>query len=267
MTRSFIHHSFQLIGFHHVRHQAAASGTQINDDSHLIHLAKGTGTLITGDIRSRLTAFAVASVPPFTEFTIELDAGTEMLNLHFHLRHEDGASFDECVRLPWVFKPVDPLNIEKKLRDLDAIWRDADLIRQARAAAIAHDVALAHLATQPLTPANPDDLDARARSLRAALTSSLHHPFDARKIAGDVGLSVSQLNRVFKSRFKTSPRKFWEQRRLLSVQAALSKNAKTLAEIADDHAFHDDAHFSRWFKKITGTTPSKYRRDNPWNEF
>jgi AraC-like DNA-binding protein len=73
------------------------------------------------------------------------------------------------------------------------------------------------------------------------------------------GLSRSYLIRAFQRTTGTSPHLYQLQLRIRDARKALQSPA-SLADIALDLGFHDQPHFSRTFKRITGLTPQQFRR-------
>jgi AraC-like DNA-binding protein len=75
------------------------------------------------------------------------------------------------------------------------------------------------------------------------------------------GFSESHFMRVFKQRMKVTPHGFVEQVRLFHAMEALRRSAESVAEVALNCGFYDPSSFVKRFKKFTGTTPLKYRRE------
>lgn len=101
------------------------------------------------------------------------------------------------------------------------------------------------------------------------LIDSSYGNLSMQKVADNICLSGRQLERVFKKEVGLSPKKYANIVRLHQARLRLKKiDTASLAEIAHDTGFYDQAHFSREFKKIVGTTPGAYiyrckNRDRP----
>lgn len=74
-----------------------------------------------------------------------------------------------------------------------------------------------------------------------------------------VGLSLVQLNRLFRQQLKLTPQQYWERRRLEYARRRLEVDDAPLKEIAYALGFSDTPHFNVWFKRNTGTTPGRHR--------
>lgn len=78
-------------------------------------------------------------------------------------------------------------------------------------------------------------------------------------VASDLGLSRQYLRRLFVAHTGTSPKAFARMARLERA-AALFTRAESLAEVAAEAGYADQAHMSRELRAIVGLTPSAYRR-------
>lgn len=76
------------------------------------------------------------------------------------------------------------------------------------------------------------------------------------------GFSESHFMRVFKERMKITPYAFVEQMRLSHAMDAIQRSAASIAEISLNCGFYDPSSFVKRFKKFTGTTPLRYRREH-----
>ena len=79
-------------------------------------------------------------------------------------------------------------------------------------------------------------------------------------IASSVGGSPTRVSRLFRTAHR---RTIADEQRRLRIEYACQRmhdRATSLAEIAREAGFADQAHFSRAFKRVTGMTPARYRR-------
>jgi AraC family transcriptional regulator len=81
------------------------------------------------------------------------------------------------------------------------------------------------------------------------------------RLAETVGLSTYYFVRVFKSTFGTTPHRFVQERRLEAAAAALQRDSRSsIAEIAFDHGFANQAHMTSLMRQRFGVTPRAMRR-------
>lgn len=81
-------------------------------------------------------------------------------------------------------------------------------------------------------------------------------------ISAKFGFSTSYLVRTFKRHFNISPHAYRLNRRVQLGQQAL-KAGHSIASIAYEGGFSDQAHFQRVFKQRVAATPEQYRRSLP----
>lgn len=86
-------------------------------------------------------------------------------------------------------------------------------------------------------------------------------PLDVAALARLAGLSVRQFGRKFRATFRTTPRAFLMQMRLLHASELLATTALPITAVAQAAGFYDHADFARQFARHMGATPSAYRRD------
>ncbi len=81
------------------------------------------------------------------------------------------------------------------------------------------------------------------------------------KLAELSGLSVRQFERKFKEHLKTPPQQYIIKMRVHASCDELRRTRKSIADIATDLGFYDQAAFSRQFRKHMGMTPLFYRKE------
>jgi AraC-like DNA-binding protein/uncharacterized protein YutD len=79
-------------------------------------------------------------------------------------------------------------------------------------------------------------------------------------IANDVGMSVGHFCRFFKANFNITFGEYIINLRMREAVKLLEETEKSISEIAMDTGFTDPNYFTTAFKKVFGSTPSKYRK-------
>ena len=94
--------------------------------------------------------------------------------------------------------------------------------------------------------------------------SHLHHrhaePITTAELATLAGLSPSQFERVFRKALGAAPRQYLLRVRIEAACRRLVEEDESIAAIAQQCGFYDQAHFTRSFHRIMGVTPSAYRK-------
>jgi AraC family transcriptional regulator len=86
------------------------------------------------------------------------------------------------------------------------------------------------------------------------------------QLARECGLSISHFARSFKVSFGMSTHRWLVQRRIERSQELLMKTHESLADIAEETGFSDQAAFTRVFHQIVGISPGRWRRDHQRKE-
>ena len=81
-----------------------------------------------------------------------------------------------------------------------------------------------------------------------------------RTVAAEVGLSPGRLCHLVKQYTGRTVVQIIHEVRVRHAQQMLERTAMTCTEIAYETGFSDQSYFIRQFRKITGTTPARYRR-------
>ncbi len=79
------------------------------------------------------------------------------------------------------------------------------------------------------------------------------------QLAHKVGISVAHLNTVCRELSGQSALQIIHQRLLLEAKRLLIYTPMTVSEVADNLGFADPAYFSRFFRRLNGTSPSVFR--------
>ncbi len=79
-------------------------------------------------------------------------------------------------------------------------------------------------------------------------------------IAAKVGISVSQLNRLFSAQYGKTPRRYMEDRRLALAKRLLQGSDVSIKQLAFNMGFKQLSHFSSWFRRQADVSPRAFRR-------
>lgn len=81
-------------------------------------------------------------------------------------------------------------------------------------------------------------------------------------IAGCVNYSASHFGQIFLKKTGHSPLNYFNQLKIQKACQMLDFSDMKIKEIANELGFYDQYHFSKTFFKITGETPSQYKKRN-----
>lgn len=97
-----------------------------------------------------------------------------------------------------------------------------------------------------------------ALAVRDRLADELLAPPSLAALAADLGLSRYQLLRAFRTTMGVPPYAWLAQYRVTRARALLDTGLRP-AEVAGLVGFADQAHLTRWFRRVLGVTPAAYR--------
>jgi AraC-like DNA-binding protein len=85
-------------------------------------------------------------------------------------------------------------------------------------------------------------------------------------LAGLARLSTHHFCRAFKQSFGMPPHRYHMARRIQRAKILLMEQARSVTEIGLDLGFSETSSFSALFRRLTGQTPSAFRRRVPYDE-
>jgi AraC-like DNA-binding protein len=100
----------------------------------------------------------------------------------------------------------------------------------------------------------------QARRVRDYIDDELGGRLSIRTAAERARLSPSYFSRRFRQSFGVTFSRFVAHRRIEHAQSMMVLSATSLSQIALACGFTDQAHFTRTFGGLTGSTPSRWRR-------
>jgi AraC family transcriptional regulator, arabinose operon regulatory protein len=81
-------------------------------------------------------------------------------------------------------------------------------------------------------------------------------------VANACNLSVSRLAHLFRAQVGLSPMQFLERERLERAKSLLELTPRQVGEIAREVGFEDAFHFSKRFRRWTGSSPRAFRQQS-----
>lgn len=97
-----------------------------------------------------------------------------------------------------------------------------------------------------------------ANEIKSYIDRNIYENLSIECISKQVNLSPSQINRVFKKAFNTTPYDYILTRKISTAKLLLKNTTLTVKEIAYMLHFADEHYFSNVFLQRTGKRPSKY---------
>ncbi|GAA4464688.1 AraC family transcriptional regulator [Phytohabitans houttuyneae] len=126
--------------------------------------------------------------------------------------------------------------------------------------AVVHRHGLAGRASSGAPPPRASDRAAvrKVTQVRERLLADLRRPPNLRALAAAVDLSPFHMLRVFREATGFPPHTWLVLERVCQARHLLAAGLSPV-QTADAVGFADQAHLTRWFKRVTGVTPAAYR--------
>jgi AraC-like DNA-binding protein len=162
----------------------------------------------------------------------------------------------EPLRLPLVTRLDDPAGFRRLLAPLPGLVERlaSGPAPRLRAAAILAE-ALLRLALPPTDARQSMELEA----LLAAIAADPAQPWPLPALARRLGVSAPSLRRHFVRATGLPPRAWIERQRMAQAERLLLAG-RPVAAVAEAVGYADAFHFSRVFRRVTGTAPSRWGR-------
>ena len=98
------------------------------------------------------------------------------------------------------------------------------------------------------------------QEMQKILDAHLEKKIDFTVINKEVSYSHAYMVRLFKKHMDVTPHEYILRRRIETAQLLLKHSTLSIKEIAERLVFSDQYHFSNYFKKCTGMSPSQFRQ-------
>lgn len=250
-------------------------------DAHLHHglyqvvwVATGPVKATIDGVRQACAGPAVVALPPGVVHAFQFDASTEghVLTLSpnsFVEGESDEAreSLRSLFAAPRLLAPdaadVEVLRLGRLFDELSAEFHSPETAGTPVPQWLARAVIwrLARLATRAEQQRHPQARRHHALFTRFVLLVEAHHTehWSVVRYAERLGLSAERLNRVTRAETGRTALELVHERLLREARRRLIYVAAPIASLALELGFEDASYFSRYFKRMTGTTPHAFR--------
>lgn len=99
----------------------------------------------------------------------------------------------------------------------------------------------------------------QAQKVKQFVDDHLGNPIRVADLAKLSKLSSSQFSKSFKVTFQISPYEYILRRRIDAAKFLMLNSTESLSQIACGCGMYDQAHFTKLFKRIVGTSPLRWR--------
>lgn len=142
------------------------------------------------------------------------------------------------------------------------IWKALRLYREFRLGEALEPLTAESLACELIAAAvdhrAPDSSPSWWKRTEEYLRANAGSPLRIREVAREAGVHPVHLARVFRKQTGITPGEYVQSLRVQKACARLTSREHSLADVAVECGFTDQAHMTRLFKRFTGTTPAAF---------
>lgn len=164
------------------------------------------------------------------------------------------------VSVPTRFRPRRAARFRAVMVRMVGLWQSQDPVDRLEAQMLATELVV-HL-LRDFAPPSARDWPGVERFgwITSYLSMRLAEPVSVADLARRAHLSPSHFAAAFRRQFGLAPHQYLTRLRIEHAQSLLTTTDTPVAEVATLCGFADAAHFTKTFRRATGTTPAAYRR-------
>jgi AraC family transcriptional regulator, transcriptional activator of pobA len=97
-------------------------------------------------------------------------------------------------------------------------------------------------------------------NFKALALGKMAHILSVKEISAQLNIHPNYLTNIVKSETNKSASDWIQERTMSEAKAILGNSNRTISDIADALGFTDSTHFAKFFKKMTGNSPTDFRK-------
>jgi AraC family transcriptional activator of pobA len=231
----------------------------------ILQIRTGEGDALFDRERMRLSAGTVVIVPPGVAhgFRFSQDLNGQVITMLATRVSARPGCLMRFMSRPWLFEVEPGAEGNYLMATLDRMEQELALSFAPRTALLEAclDVFLT-LAAERTDTGDPAEASARDRIARLNALIGVHYKQHrpAAFYAGELGLSVTHLNRITRSATGKSLNELLTDRLMSEARRNIVFSLLSIQQIAYDLGYSDPAYFTRTFLRATGETPGAFRK-------
>ena len=157
---------------------------------------------------------------------------------------------------PEMFRVLSEIDTADRFKEYEGVYTEGKMIELT--ALVLYGIAYHktdEIKRQPQP--NKNDIN-RIETLREKIQRNPSLEYDAQTVADELGMSISKLNRVFRTMYDTSLHSYVQDKRLEYAARLLQKNELSISQAAQLSGYTNMSHFSKSFVKKFGVLPKDF---------
>lgn len=153
-----------------------------------------------------------------------------------------------------------PFELDNKFIKLNQLWAVDTIENKLKAKSIVYDI-YSKLCSISIKDYLPNESKTKILEIGDSILENCYNSnLNIEKILEEYEISEVHFRRLFKKMYGSSPIKFVQNIRINKAKQLLIDENVSINKIALECGYDDPFYFSRIFKKVTGVTPSEYRK-------
>ncbi|MCR4713247.1 MAG: AraC family transcriptional regulator [Treponemataceae bacterium] len=162
----------------------------------------------------------------------------------------------KTVITPEMYRVLSEIDTADRFKEYEGVYTEGKMIELT--ALVLYGIAY-HKTDEIKRVPQPNKSDAeRVESLREKIQRNPALEYDAQTVADELGMSISKLNRVFRTMYATSLHSYVQEKRLECAAKLLQENNIAISEAAQKSGYSNMSHFSKSFLKKYGVLPKDF---------
>lgn len=209
-------------------------------------------------------------IPPHISFAVKVVSNVDLINIYInsclldHVIEEYSSMTDSTFNVRSNLSVNDEF-MEQSVLSIQEILHNGGTFSGVEAQYFAR-VLVGRIITRYSTPASKEQIvenglpPSIVQRTTEFINLNLHKRIANEQLADLAGVGAAQFGRLFKRTMDMTPQQYIIRRRIERARALLTETDMPIVEIAQECGFADQVHLTRFFGRITGTSPASFRR-------
>ncbi len=233
-----------------------------NSGSEQVQMSKGEVCVFRNNNYATAMTYEAGANFVFKNLQMPTPYFQELLSKYFtdenitKLKEHFMAHVTKTMITPEMYRVLSEIDTADRFKEYEGVYTEGKMIELT--ALVLYGIAY-HKTDEIKRLAQPNKNDVeRVESLREKIQRNPALEYDAQSIADELGMSISKLNRVFRTMYATSLHSYVQDKRLEYAAHLLQENDIQISEAAQLSGYTNMSHFSKSFVKKYGVLPKDY---------
>ncbi len=245
-----------------------------HDFFYCIYVVDGSGEIQLNEEKSRLLPGCFYIIRPGTMYSFKSDNNVTLMVMEIKFEVYDEKLVRKIYSFPDVLSVINtPIyNVLKKIRM--EFTKKRVLFSEIAALNLLEILTLAERCITDKTEKSENEIDYKSEfefgsglenefvKLIAYIHDNLNREITLQELADKMCLEKSYFLKKFKARYSCTPIKYTKLVKMEKAKELLTCSDMKITEIADELGFQSVHHFSSWFTKAVGVSPTSYIKNN-----